>query len=148
MIHPAEGRLQSCLYRQSDKKGKYRYGGGVLGGDGAVYALPSDAERVLRIVPHTNEVIPIGPSFTEAHNKWQNGFLCRDGAIYGIPCDSEDVIRIVPATGEVTTFGGPFVGSEKWEGGVLGSDGVIYGMPQQSQQVLKIIPASVMNAGH
>jgi len=70
-------------------RGTYRYGGAVVAPDGGlIYCLPSDADRVLRIDPATEEVVEIGPSF-RGKNKWQNGFVGRDGAIYGIPCDAE-----------------------------------------------------------
>ncbi|KAK3247240.1 hypothetical protein CYMTET_43254 [Cymbomonas tetramitiformis] len=127
--------------RQSDDHYKYKYGGGVVGEDGAVYGLPSDADRVLKIVPTTGEVTEIG-EVLEGTNKWQNGFSGRDGAIYGIPCNAEAVLKIVPSTGEVSTVGGPFTeGIEKWEGGVVGDDGAMYCVPQQSEYVLKIDPA-------
>uniref|UniRef100_A0A7S4Q9U4 DUF6923 domain-containing protein n=1 Tax=Alexandrium monilatum TaxID=311494 RepID=A0A7S4Q9U4_9DINO len=121
-------------------RGKYKYGGAVVGGDGNVYALPSDADYVLKVVPSTDEVVAIGGCYDQTHNKWQNGFLASDGAIYAIPCDADAVLRIVPATGEVATVGGPFEGKDKWEGGVLAGDGAIYCMPQQAPTVLRVAP--------
>ena len=40
--------------------GKYKYLGGVLGPDGRIYCIPSDADRVLRIDPATHECVEIG----------------------------------------------------------------------------------------
>ena len=65
---------------------KYKYQGGVLGNDGNVYAMPADADRVLRIVCATGEVGEIGRSFEDldrCFNKWQNGFVGRDGCVGG-----------------------------------------------------------------
>jgi len=87
------GPLHSGSYRP---QGRYKYGGGVLCPDGSIYAMPSDADRVLKIVLSTGEVTHVGPVF-ECRNKWQNGFVGRDGAIYGIPCDAEAVLKLFQA---------------------------------------------------
>jgi hypothetical protein len=135
------------------KDGKYKWLGGVLASDGAVYGMPGDADCVLRIAPYTSEVTLIGGPFTpemgntDKENKWQNGFMARDGCVYGIPLRAESVIKIKVATQEVSTI--PIlpdgVGRDKWEGGVVGDDGCLYGMPQRAKNVLKIKPAAPRN---
>ena len=90
--------------------GKYKYLGGVVGSDGAIYCLPSDADYVLRIDCETSEVKCVGRSLEDeiiSHTKWQNGFLGNDGCIYGIPLSGQTVIKINCTTHEVTTIGGP-----------------------------------------
>ena len=83
----------------------YKYGGKVLGPDGNIYAFPSDAEQVLKIIPgEPGEVKLIGPSFQKPHNKWQNGFVGRDGAVYAIPCDAEAVLKIVPSSESIDSL--------------------------------------------
>jgi len=132
-----KGKLKSGRHRTD---GKYKYLGGVLGGDGCIYGMPGDAETVLKINPETDELSLIGGPFL-GENKWQNGFLAKDGAIYGIPLRAEAVIKIVPSTGEVTTVGGPLPGKDKWEGGVIvGGGDALYGMPLRCKSVLKIAP--------
>jgi len=137
------GPLKGGRNREGGKyEGKYKYLGGVLA-FGAIYAMPGDADHVLRIECGTGKVTTIGPSFehlSRCFNKWQNGFLARDGCIYGIPLKAEAVLKIAPQTGEVTTVGGPLRGYNKWEGGVLAGDGAIYCMPMISKSVLKIAP--------
>merc|ERR1712139_672930 len=130
------GPLKGGLNREGGKyEGKYKYLGGVLAGD-AIYAMPGDADQVLKIECGTDKVTTIGRSFADlrcCHNKWQNGFLCRDGCIYGIPLKAESVLKIIPSTGETSTVGGPLKGFNKWEGGVLAGDGAIYCMPMISK---------------
>ena len=52
---------------------------------GAADCIPSDADRVLRIDPLTNECVEMGETLEGRVdlkcNKWQNGFLARDGRI-------------------------------------------------------------------
>ena len=123
---------------------KYKFGGGVVGADGNVYGIPSDADRAIRINIAEETVDEIGPRMV-CKNKWQNGYSARDGCVYCIPCDADAILRINPfAENEedhVTTIGGPLTeGSEKWEGGVVGPDGCMYCVPQQSKYVLRIVP--------
>ena len=135
------GPIASGTYRPD---GKYKYGGAVIGSNGAIYCLPSDADQVLKIDPDTEEVTLIGPAFDDCHNKWQNGYLAADGHVYAIPCHAEAVLRICCDTDEVTTVpieDGFEKGYEKWEGGVVGGDGCMYCVPQASKTVLKITPA-------
>ena len=135
-----------CHHRQDRK---YKYLGGVLGPDGRIYCIPSDADYVLRIDPASCTAVEIGPEIgtraTHCHishncNKWQNGFLAPDGLIYAIPLKSTAVLRIDPLNDEVDVVGGPYPGFEKWEGGVLSRTGAMYCMPLKSKQVLKINP--------
>ena len=122
---------------------KYKYGGGVVGSDGNVYGIPSDADYVIRINTQTEQVEEVGPAWPGL-NKWQNGFLGRDGASYCIPCNADTVLRIFPLPSgevEVSTIGGPFPGGkEKWEGGTVGPDGAMYCYPQQADYMLQINP--------
>ena len=73
--------------------GKYKWGGGAIGPDGRIYAIPSDATAVLRIDPVTEDVQTLG-DVAPTKNKWQNGIVGRDGAIYAIPADAE--VRFLP----------------------------------------------------
>ena len=47
------GRFSTGRHRTD---GKYKYLGGVLGADGCIYGIPSDADKVLRIDPRTQAV--------------------------------------------------------------------------------------------
>lgn len=132
---------------------KYLYGGGVAGSDGEVYALPADADRVLRLVPATEEAVLVGGSLNPGESaraapslwqdKWQNGYLAADGAIYGIPVNGSGVLRIVPAAqpaGVEVSVVGTLSGGKQWEGGVVAGDGNMYCVPLRSKHVLKIVP--------
>ena len=125
--------------------GKYKFLGGVLGGDGKTYCIPSDSDYVLRVGTGKDPVVEnIGRSLENEkwqQNKWQNGFLGADGYIYGIPLKAENVLRVCCDTGEVSTVGGPFPGHNKWEGGVVAGDGALYCMPLKAHYVMKIVPS-------
>jgi len=124
------------------KKGKYKYGGAVVGPNGCIYCLPSDADQVLKIDPVSEEVQCIGPAF-HFHNKWQNGYLASDNCIYAIPCNMDAVLKIDCMTDTVTTLALPQMiqkGFEKWEGGVVDAQGSLWCVPQNSKHILKINP--------
>jgi len=128
-------------------EGRYKYGGGILAPNGAIYAFPSDADRVLKICPIDSEdpepVKTIGPSFDTVDNKWQNGFVGRDGNVYAIPLNADGVLQILPRSDEVCTIGS-FPGKDKWEGGVEGDDGALYCMPLRAKGVMRIEPGPAL----
>jgi A1 cistron-splicing factor AAR2 len=77
--------------------GRYKYLGGALTNDGRyAYLFPCDAERVLRIDCHTEELSLVGHCFLGGVNKFQNGFCGRDGYMYGIPQRAIGVLRVTP----------------------------------------------------
>ncbi|CAD7959007.1 unnamed protein product [Amoebophrya sp. A25] len=83
------------LQKPSRRKQTYKYGGGVLGADGFIYCIPSDADRVLQIDPLQKKAKLIGPQLLPGvKNRWQNGFLGSDNCIYCIPCDADCVLKI------------------------------------------------------
>ena len=149
----------TCNHRED---GKYKYLGGVVGPDDRIYAIPCDAERVLRIDPSKNEAVEIGPAIRGAQNpasvsdnglvtlnpgpldcnKWQNGFVGKDGNLYFIPLKAESVLRVNPWTEEMDLIGGPFPGFEKWEGGVMDRDGNMFCIPLNAKRFLRITPTT------
>lgn len=126
-------------------KGRYKYGGAVVGSNGIIYGLPSDAERVLRIDPVSETTRLIGPAF-QMHNKWQNGYLAPDHKIYGIPCNMDQVLQIDCEHDQVSTIPiDPLYshGHDKWEGGVEDHLGQLWCVPQHSKVILKIRPGGL-----
>ena len=121
--------------------GKYKWGGGATDREGNIYGIPSDAQSVLRLNPHTGEVITFG-KLPDDHNKWQGGVLGEDGNIYCVPCDADFVLVINPYTLELTEIGrGKFPsGRDKFQGGfTCGQDGNIYCIPETSPVIIKIV---------
>eukprot|EP00392_Amoebophrya_sp_AT5.2_P007370 g7384.t1 len=105
----------------SEESKRYQYGGGVLGPDGCVYCIPSDASRVLKIDPVKRTAVLIGgtayPWSTEGllypgmKNKWQNGFFSeKDNCIYCIPCDAPTGFKGPLAGGGGSSASGSFKG--------------------------------------
>jgi hypothetical protein len=120
-------------------KNQFKWLRGARGRDGAIYGVPSNANKVLRITPQTGVCEAIGGPWV-GHWKWHGGVMGPDGNIYGIPCNAEQVLKIDTVTGECSLFGGPYPGQLKWYGGLLGCDGCIYAIANCAQQVLKIDP--------
>jgi len=121
-------------------RGRWMWHGGTVGkshdGD-AIYAIPSNAEHVLKIHLASERVEEIGPALTDGQNKFYGGILGVDGCIYGIPYNASGVLRIDPTTDAVQVIGEYPVGGYKWHGGLLArSTGVIYGFPAHANEVL------------
>lgn len=83
-------------------EGGWKWHGGVVGADGAIYSLPAHACRVLRIDPSDQTVRQIGGELRSGRHrpdgkyKYLGGVLAKDGCIYGIPSDADHVLRIDP----------------------------------------------------
>eukprot|EP00986_Skeletonema_menzelii_P009404 scaffold4266_cov139-Skeletonema_menzelii.AAC.28 len=87
---------------------KNKFQGGVLGRDGFIYALPSNAKGILRIDtrPVSDEegkgifldksrVSCIG-SLEKKTDKWQGGFAVESGEIIAIPENCNSVLKVLP----------------------------------------------------
>ena len=121
-------------------RGRWMWHGGTIGhshdGD-AIYAIPSNAEHVLKVHLATERVQEIGPSLTDGQNKWYGGIKGKDGCIYGMPYTATGVLRIDPTTDHVEVLGHYPIGGYKWHGGLLAhSTGVIYAFPAHANEVL------------
>lgn len=78
--------------------------GGVLGKDGFIYAVPSNAKGVLRIdsrpsttkgIHNPSRVTVVG-NLPDIKDKWQGGFLVKSGVIYGIPENCDRMLEVKP----------------------------------------------------
>ena len=71
--------------------GRSKYQGGMLAVDGAIYAMPDRAPRVLRIFDGVPELLgtPL-----EGHFKWQGAVAAKDGTIFGLPNRAKSVLEI------------------------------------------------------
>lgn len=121
------------------------YHGGNLASNGWIYAIPCNANRVLKFHPFTDQAELIGPSF-EGRAKWYGGIIGSDGCIWGIPHIHSMVLKIDPRNDQVTlvrqgtidTDRRPLPGGRwKWHGGLRAGDKII-GFPNNSDSVLVI----------
>ncbi|CAB9518562.1 expressed unknown protein [Seminavis robusta] len=147
------GILRSGRHR-IPQDGRYKYLGGALTLDGRfAYLFPCDAEQVLRIDCHTDELALVGCLLLDGENKFQNGFVGRDGCLYGIPQRATGVLRVIPAQFDeagnevekdhvdILDYGEDLVGvKDLFEGGVLGQDGCIYCIPLRARVCVKVVP--------
>ncbi|KAK1747043.1 hypothetical protein QTG54_002387 [Skeletonema marinoi] len=87
---------------------KNKFQGGVLGRDGFIYALPSNAKGILRIDTRPvsdkeggsifldkNRVSCIG-SLEQKTDKYQGGFAVKSGEIIAIPENCNSVLKVLP----------------------------------------------------
>merc|ERR1711862_191057 len=124
--------------------GGWKWHGGVMGPDARIYAMPANADRVLRVDPRTQEVTLIGPVLPSGQHredgkyKFLGGVAGCDVCVYGMPGDCDGVLKIQTETEEVSIVGGPFLGANKWQNGYLASDKCIYGIPLRADEVLRI----------
>lgn len=119
---------------------------GGIQANGAIYAFPSHADKVLKIdttEPSRGQnctLLPIhrAPDDTVQNYKWLGGAQGLNGNIYGMPCDASSILKIDVETDYCSTFG--YTGDEKskWQGAVLARDGSVYAIPSNGRQVLRI----------
>ena len=85
--------------------GLYKWGGGVLGPDGKIYGIPTDAADILVIDPDAGTATrsAMGAALSGADaDKWRGGVLGPDGKIYGIPTNAAEILIIDPDAGAFT----------------------------------------------
>lgn len=111
----------------------------------AIYAIPSNAQQVLKIdlLTKTTSLLPIPATVTPLSqtNKWYGGILGDDNAIYGVPYAASGVLRIDANTDEVQLIGEEKFGvmEYNWHGGIKSQDnGQIYCFPAHNSHVLAI----------
>ena len=109
---------------------------------GVCIAIPCNARSVLRVNPHTNEVLTFGEDVLSSVGKWSyhGGDRTTDGFIYAVPANAKRVLKIDPKNLKCSLIGPEYDGVQKWYGGLLASNGCIYGIPQNSNGCLKIDP--------
>jgi hypothetical protein len=113
----------------------------------AIFCIPSNAEKVLRVdvATKTTSLIDIDfdpatyPDFSlNVTNKWYGGIPGDDNAVYGIPYGACGVLRIDCNTNSAKIIGRDYgVGKYFWHGGVK-VNGKIYAHPSHAEKVLVI----------
>ena len=121
-----------------DVKGKYW--GGFLGGDGNIYGIPLNANKVLKITVGSDTTSFIGDEY-EKPSGWINGALAKDGNIYATPFISDSIlqINIEDQTSQLIKVDAEF-NARKWSDLVEGPDGYLYGIPYQASEILRFDP--------
>lgn len=138
-IRRANDRDQHNVNPSAVRRDKWMWHGAGLSQTShpAIYCIPSNAERVLKVDVLTDAVTEIGPAFKEGQNKWYGGIKGKDGCIYGMPYTASGVLRVDPTTDDVQVLGNFPVGGWKWHGGLMSpANGVIYAFPAHSNEVL------------
>ena len=91
-----------------------------------VYAIPANAQQVLRINPRNRDAKLIGPKFI-GPQKWYGGLCASNGCIYGIPQNAGGILKIIPSVqdgkDEIFVFGQDIIqeGNWKWHGKQINS---------------------------
>ena len=120
--------------------GGSEWNGGVLAGNGLIYAIPYESSAVLIIDPEamtadTSSIAGVGEQYG-----WIGGALAANGKVVGIPYSSDAVLVVDPATNtaDTTTLTATSTGIGKYRGGVLAPNGLVYAIPRNAESVLVI----------
>lgn len=115
----------------------------------AIYCVPSNAERILKIdllnmATSFIEIMPRAGVTLEEHamllsrtNKFYGGILGDDNAVYGMPYAAGSVLRVDCNTDRADLIGDFGWGEYNFHGGIKAGHG-IYAFPAHSNHVLKI----------
>jgi len=110
--------------------------------DGNLYAVPFNANKILKINLESSEVSSVGEdSETLGHGelyKWSKSIVGNDGCVYGIPLDATHVLRFNPQDESIKTIGPELTEEDKWWSACLAHDGDLYCAPYCTDSVLKI----------
>mmetsp|Transcript_8365 Transcript_8365/g.20671 ORF Transcript_8365/g.20671 Transcript_8365/m.20671 type:complete len:555 (+) Transcript_8365:111-1775(+) len=123
------------------------HGAGINIEQTAIYCIPSNANKVLKVDVETKTTSFIEieydktkyPDFTlDVTNKWYGGIVGDDNAVYGIPYRASGVLRIDAKTDSAKIIGPNYgVGNYFWHGGIK-VKGKIYAHPSHAETVLVI----------
>jgi len=123
------------------------HGAGINKEQTAIYCIPSNAQKVLKVDVETKSTSFIDIDYDEAKypeftlditNKWYGGLLGDDNAIYGIPYNAAGVLRIDSKNDSAKIIGPNYgIGNYFWHGGIKCS-GKIYAHPSHAETVLVI----------
>jgi hypothetical protein len=131
--------------------GKYKWYGGLLGRDGAIYGIPQNASGVLRIDPlasDPSEIVTIHGNFSEGGHKWHGGAMSGNGVIVSIPANADSVLLIDPGKSpKLTLLGNETIVKTgrhrndkkyKFLGGMRDTNGIVYCIPSGAEHVLQV----------
>mmetsp|Transcript_51659 Transcript_51659/g.155057 ORF Transcript_51659/g.155057 Transcript_51659/m.155057 type:complete len:521 (-) Transcript_51659:565-2127(-) len=143
----SEIKIQRAPY-DKDTVTRYKWLGGCVGSDRAIYGVPSDASSILRI-DETDQATTFG-SVSGEKNKYQGGVLGRDGYVYAVPSNAKHVLRIDTRPeswiedkndrSKATIIGDLPPLKDKWQGGFTGKDGSIFAIPENFDKILELTP--------
>jgi hypothetical protein len=140
-----EGSLES-LEEGMDAPERWLWHGAAMNkNQTAIYAIPSNAQQVLKIdlLTKRTSLLPIPVTVTPLSqtNKWYGGILGDDNAIYGVPYAASGILRIDADTDTVELIGEEIFGVREynWHGGIKHpKNGKIYCFPAHNSHVLTI----------
>jgi len=124
-----------------------KWADGVVARDGPqsslwnLYAIPSNANRVMKYDPFNNTSSLIGDNLGPGTYKWCCGIRV-DNFIYGIPYCSSWILKIDTTNDTTALVGNDLGGGFKWTSGALAQDGCIYCMPFGGKKILCFDPAT------
>jgi hypothetical protein len=147
-IDPA---TDTCTLVGPELPGRYKWYGGVVGNDGAIYGIPHNSSSVLRIHPETG--VTLHGDYGSGGHKWHGAARAHNGDIVCVPANADQVLVVRPShpkpelilMGEQLSTGRHRSdGKYKYLGATAGPNGKVYCFPSGSEQVLEIDPAQAM----
>ena len=88
------------------------------GRDGNIYAIPANANRVLKLSPGLARLARQAAPASNAREPLVWHIKALDGAIWGMPYNAPSALKIVPETGEISEHGCLPRSGFKWHGGI------------------------------
>ena len=128
---------------------KRKWGAGVLGFDGSIYAVPDGARKILKINTTSDESFTVGKNLGDDDSKWAGSFVWTNGTIYGVPWDAKSILSYDPSTDETNLIESnhPLLNSEaKFSDGVVAPNkSAVYFLPAKARKVVKFDPSNKEN---
>ena len=122
-----------------------KYVGGVLGPNGLIYFVPSNADNIGVLDPSSSSFSTIDISNTISTDfKYAGGVLGPNGRIYFVPRNADNIGVLNPSSSTFTTIdiSNTISSDLKYTGGVLGPNGLIYFVPYSSIGIGVLNPSS------
>ena len=153
-------QTDECTFVGPRLPGKYKWYGGVVGKDGAIYGTPHNSQAVLRICPRKNQDgsvvvdVQLVGDLGDASHQWHGAGVSSDGTIVCIPANTPRVLLITPPidikdppTLEVLGDEGVVATGEnagrpdrkyKYLGAVSDPNNNVYCLPSGTERVLRV----------
>jgi hypothetical protein len=137
----AESYLTTIIGHEIE--GRAKFSTFVDGGDGFLYGIPSDAQRVVKFNPLDKSFTEIGPDLGDDECKWMCGVRSNNNSIYCAPYRADHILKIDTIQGTVETLDNvevPETGDDLWASGALAPDNSIYYMPSSARRIMRLNP--------
>jgi len=124
-----------------------KWNGFALGPDGAIYGMPFNTNRMLKVDPSTNSTELVGDDLGNIEGKYWGSIVGMDGIIYGVPRQANAIVSYNVTSKEsiLIAEGHPILETEKTFSGCALVNGTIYFLPFNYNKIVKFDPSNLNN---